>query len=183
MNRTKLYIRIYYPTLQIAGWEITFSVKGQNRFIYLDGRKKYKVYQKGDTKKCKKLYPKDFKIGDYLISSEGKFNYITNVERPLCTQKIKLPKAPKRFYFTNRLEEFVQLVKPDRIDDDWKIEKVAKYINEYQIICVKFLYGGLYIENVYGDNVYISGVQLDGDDIYNAIPDPEIENHPYVEAY
>ena len=177
-----LYIRLYYPALQVAGWKVTFSVKGQNRDLYLDGRKKYKVYKKGETKKFKKLHPKDFQIGDYIISSEGKFNYIKEVEPPFCTQKIKLPKAPSRYYFTDNVEEFVQLVKSEKPEDRWSIEKVAKYINEYQIICVKFLYGGLYIENVYGDGIYVSGAQLDGDDIFNAIPHPIIENHPYLEA-
>lgn len=181
MNRN-FYIKLYYPVLQVAGWKVSFSVKGQTRTLYLDGRKKYKVYKKGDTKKFRKLYPKDFQVDDYIISSEGKFNYIKEVEPPFCTQKIKLPKAPKRYYFTDNVEEFVKTVKPKKETDEWSIEKVAKYINEYQIICVKFLYGGLYIENVYGDSVYISGSQLDGDDIFNAIPNPEIENHPYLEA-
>ena len=181
MNRD-FYVKVYYPILQIAGWKVVFSVKGQNRTLYLDGRRKYKVYKKGETKKFKKLYPKDFQVGDYVISSEGKFNYIKEVEAPLCVQKIKLPRAPKRYYFTDNLEEFVNAVKPKKVDDKWSIETVAKYINEYQIICVKFLYGGLYIENVYGDGTYISGSQLDGDDIYNAIPGPDIECHPYLEA-
>lgn len=118
-------------------------------------------YSKVKTLNRSKVIPaKKLQIGDVF-----KDNWkIIELEK----EKRITPKS-KEIKIINNLQQLVSLLQDKFKDDVWQLDSVKDLLDQYNIVLVKTLFNGIYIENVFTDSVYVAGEIMSVDFYVNPI--------------
>ncbi len=133
----------------------TITRDNQTSSVLINPHSKVKTLNRSKTISVKKL-----QIGDVF-----KDNWkIIEIEK----EKRIIPKS-KEIKITNNLQQLVSLLQDKFKDDVWKLDSVKDLLDQYNVVLVKTLFNGIYIENVFTDSVYVAGEIMSTDFYVNPI--------------
>lgn len=149
--------------------EYTLTILRNNKKtkITVDQGQKYKIFNKEDHKECRKL-PSEMKVGDLFQGMP-----ILKIELPVLNYYEKGKKVNK-IPILNNLDSFVEYMNNKYPDGEWDPEKEKGVLQKYSVVCIRFLYMGLLVENLFGCSVYVPGKILKDGFLYEYIPDPKV---------
>ncbi len=125
--------------------EYTLTILRNNKKtkITVDQGQKYKIFNKEDHKECRKL-PSEMKVGDLFQGMP-----ILKIELPVLNYYEKGKKVNK-IPILNNLDSFVEYMNNKYPDGEWDPEKEKSVLQNYSVVCIRFLYMGLLVENLFG---------------------------------
>lgn len=127
----------------------------QTSSVLINSYSKVKTLNRAKIISAKKL-----QIGDVF-----KDNWkIIEIEK----EKRIIPKS-KEIKITNNLQQLVSQLQDKFTEKIWQLDSVKDLLDQYNVVLVKTLFNGIYIENVFTDSVYVAGEIMSTDFYVNPI--------------